>query len=855
MKKIFLLPLFLFAMFIPVAAQTFNRVLDTLDDRLNFYQKAEIINRVYGDGKGKNRSGYKQWKRWEWFASHHLGNDGNVENFQERNAEVLAARNAAIVQGVQINSNSGNWMSSGHTGHTGGTSFAMQGRVNCLAFDPFDLTIIYAGTAGGGIWKSYNAGVNWTNISANLPVTTISSLTVAPDGNTIFALTGDIFIAGGPYLHNNGIGVLKSNDAGVTWQRTGLMFDQILQYGGGKIGLHPGNPNIVYAGTSNGLYRSLDAGINWTKIAFGQVTDFEFKPGDPNILYYTRYNSNEFNKINLTNLTITTIYITTAFPIVPRMEIGVTPANPNAVYLLVGPGYNTGGAGTPNGTAMYNGLYYSPDAGGSFSKRNDNIDIFALNGDQSWYDIVIHVNPINENNVIIGGVRLYSSLDGGVNFTLINDGANDNSVHHDCHALERNPLDASLYLGNDGGVHRSANSGVTWNPISNGMVINEYYRISGIQGNVNLLIGGTQDNGVFIKNSASTDFYTPYILLDMMDNIIDISNPLVMYTCSQNGGLNVSSNGGNSFNSVAVPNGGGNWVTPIAQLPSSTGHNTLFYGSNSGILRTINAGVSWTNINGQNSADCIAIGTDGTNFNLVASRNSRMMISNNPTAVTPVWTTVTTPNFNNISSIAVNPANKNEIWFTCSGYSPSDKVYRSGDGGATWSNLSLSLPNIPVYSIVFGNNTNSPSGAVYIGTELGIYYTDNTIVDWEPFYNGLPMCLVTDLFVNYAGNRIYASTYGRGIWQSDLYNSCPGPLFLTGTVFGNTFFQSSSFIETTQQLEGSAGNDLRLKAPDRINLKPGFYSRSGSFLHAALGNCGSGVISKLDTIPIGKQIP
>ncbi len=833
--------------------QGFEKAVRGKDSGLNFIQKAELINRYYDTARGSNRSGYKQWKRWEWFAGHHLSEGGTLANFALKNNAVLEARKQEMNNGMMTNSNSGNWISVGHSGHTGGTNFCMQGRVNCLAFDPVDPSIVYAGTAGGGVWKTFDAGVNWINISGNLPVITISSITIAPDGVTIYIITGDC-VRGSGYIHD-GLGVFKSSDAGNSWQRTGLNNELMEGFGGSKIRVHPSNSNIIIAATRFGLFRSLDAGGNWTLLKPGNITDFEFKPGDANTLYYSIYRLSFLAKLDLTTLNESFVFINAVNnPVIERLEIGVTPASPDVVYLLAGPGFSGGGAGTPDGTAFYNGLYYSNDGGENFVMRNDNVDVFSIN-DQSWYDIVIYVDPINVNHVMIGGVRLYSSLDGGVHFTLVSDGANDNSIHHDSHAFERNPLDASLYIGNDGGVHRSANGGTTWNPISGNMVINEYYRISGFQGLPDLLIGGTQDNGFFRKNSSNPSFYTPYILLDMMDNIIDLTNPDRMYTCSQGGGLNTSVNGGASFAPVNIPNGGGNWVTPIIQLPSASFPLTVFYGSKNGVLRTPDAGGTWVNIGGPLSADCFAIGTDGGNFRLIVSKSASLQICNNPNAVSPTWSALIFPSGDEISSIAMNPGNMNEVWVTCKGYFSGSKVYRSGDGGISWSNLSMSLPNIPVYTIAFGNNNNNPPGAVYIGTELGIYYTDNTLPDWEPFYNGLPMCPVTDLFVNYAGNRIYASTYGRGIWQSDLFNSCPGPLFLSGSVYGNNFYQSSSFIETTQALEGSVGNDLRLRAPQKITLKPGFYSKNGAYLHVLIGNCGTGIFNGPTIDSTRKNIP
>jgi hypothetical protein len=825
-------------------AQPLVEKMNSLDGtRMSYSERSICLNKFLDTATGYNRSLYKQWKRWDWFARQHLDENGNLVAYHEKNIQALQQlqRPVGTAAPSSPNSNTGAWFNVGHTGTNLNNGFSFQGRVNCFAFDPFNDAIVYAGTAGGGIWKSFDYGDSWFSISDNLPVLGISSMAVDPtNANTIYALSGEGMSAN-IYFHK-GVGILKSTDGGISWQLLGPAVSLSDQVGGYKLLIHPSNHNIILASMSNGLWRSVDGGVNWETLLTGwQVNDMEFKPGDPNTLYFTVLQANFVGKMDLSSrlYNLTSINMPR---VAPRVEIAVTPDNPNAVYALAGPSYSNP-PGCPVGSVpVYNGLYYSGNNGASFNLRNNNVDIFGMCRDQSWYNNIIYVNPINENNVIIGGIRAYSSLDGGSTVSLINDPAN--SIHHDCHAIERNPLNGTIYLGNDGGIHRSTNNGFTWFASSGGLVNNEYYRLSGFQGNVNLIMGGTQDNGVFIRNSNSTVFNSPNILLDFMDNFIDFTNSNIMYACSQNGGLNISLNGGISFSPVNVPGGGGAWITPIVQLPSSSSATTLFYGSNAGVMRTNNGGGSWVNINGPNSADGLAIGTDGTNFSLYAFRGGQVQVCNNPVSGSPVWTILSTPNSTNISAIVVNPANKNEAWFTCSGYAANNKVYRTLDGGASWANLSLSMPNIPVYSIAFANNSNNPGGAVYIGTELGVFYTDDQLPDWVAYYNGLPMVPVTDLEVNYSNNRIYASSYGRGIWASDLYNSCANALTLSGTSVGNKYYQASTFIESFQFVPGSAGNDLRLQAGQQVILRPGFSARFGSRLHVGIRGCGTGVLSK-----------
>jgi hypothetical protein len=849
MKKLSVITAFLFTAAL-LHAQDFTKVITAADRQLPFKEAAKKINHYFDtlsnnkkeeNGREEEGGNYTQWKRTEWFAMQHLNSNGMLENYAMKNAAVKSALPSFTNMPNSPLNNYGAWASLGHT-NSSLVDFAVQGRINCLAFEPGNPAVVFAGAAGGGIWKSTDYGTSWQSITDNLPILGISSIAVDPtNGNIIYAITGD---GNGPgaYSHR-GFGIIKSTNGGASWVTLAFSPDPAdFVAGGYKLLIDPANHNIIFAAMKSGLWKSTNAGASWNKLRDGSVTDIEFKPGNSSILYFASSGENSLYTLNLTTSQLVSKAINFARPIT-RMEIAVTPANPNAVFVLAGPSWSSPAGCVPGAVPVYNGLFYSPDEATPFGLRSNNLDIFGMCNDQSGYDIAIYVSPSNENVVLIAGVRCYVSNNGGFNFSQANDPAN--SVSHDCHAIEKNPSSGDIYVGNDGGVNRSTNAGASWSTASNGLVASEYYRLSGYQGSNNLILGGTQDNGLLIRNSTSSTFYSPNILLDFMDNIIDHTNSNIMYACWQNGGLNKSVNGGNTFSGVAMPPGTtGSWITPIIQSPTAGTANTIYYGAAAGILRTTNGGTSWVNIGGQAYAACLGIGTDGTNFSLYSSENRFLKKCNNPLAATPVWQDITPPNSSRISAIAVNPANKSEIWITCSGYQTNEKVFRSLDAGATWANLSLSLPNIPIYSIAFANNTNAPGGAVYAGTELGVYYTDDGIPDWEPYYNGLPMVPVVDLFVNYSSGDITAATFGRGIWRSAAYTSCPGSYSITGTVTGKKFFQSGGEINSYQVVPGSIGNELHIRAASKVKLMDGFRAYNGSALRVVIGPCGSGVVSK-----------
>ncbi|HQF27678.1 MAG TPA: T9SS type A sorting domain-containing protein, partial [Bacteroidia bacterium] len=130
------------------------------------------------------------------------------------------------------------------------------------------------------------------------------------------------------------------------------------------------------------------------------------------------------------------------------------------------------------------------------------------------------------------------------------------------------------------------------------------------------------------------------------------------------------------------------------------------------------------------------------------------------------WTTITSMPSGNITYIACSNTDPNKAWITYSGFTNSSKVFQTNDQGVTWVNLSASIPNIPVNCITYVNNSND---ALYIGTDVGVFFKDATMSVWQPFFNGLPNVIVSQLAIFYPTGKIRASTYGRGLWESDLY--------------------------------------------------------------------------------------
>ncbi len=833
--------------------QAFLKAVNPSDHKGNFQELSRQIDMFYDTATGSNRGGYKQWKRWEWFAMHHLDENGSLGNYVEKNLAAVEEMNRISVDKSRMPT-TGEWFNLGHSSTPGAT--AQQGRVNSIAFDPVNSAIVYVATAGGGIWKTFNNGDTWTNLTIDLPILGVSDIVVSPSPNNhiLYALTGDIIWTSNVYQHSS-IGIIKSFDSGLTWVRTNLTTSLDLGISGFKLLMHPTNANILLVATSSGIQRTMDGGNTWATIAFlpTVINDIKFKPGDPNILYFTRGNSNNFYTLNLTTNVRDSVFIPTALN-VDRMEIAVTPDNVNAVYLLAGPGYLSG---TNN---LFNGLFYSGNGGDSFTMRtnfcSNNGDLFNSTRSLSFYANTILVDPNEENNVIVGGLWLFNSTDGGVTLNQVT----SNSIHADQHSLKRNTLNGDLWLGNDGGVYRSTDNGNTWNDRSDGLVINEYYRISGTNNASDLVLGGTQDNGHYLIDAAGN--FSFVLGSDGMDNCFNSFDNTIAYACTQNGGLNRSINYGQNFYLTNLPNAGNPnfypWITPIVQQPPHfnlqqfqwVNTDVVYVYSLNGVMRSGN-NFTWPNIGpsgiGQTAgaaSPSMAVGADvDGNTNLYISNGNLFWACFNPTDEVPDWFQFALPisNTTYISAIAVNPSDRREVWATISGYQAGTKVFRSQNGGLTWLNLSLSLPNTPVYSIVFANSGNSPSGAVYVGTEIGVFYTDDGLPDWVPFSNGLPHVPVTDLNMNYTTGELKAATYGRGIWESDLYEPCPLLVLVDYDIYqGQYSFESSNLILANHFIHGGLGTRVHMKAANQVKMVNGFKISAGTYARISIGTCGSG---------------
>lgn len=695
-----------------------------------------------GIEKTKKGSGYKPFKRWEYRWSKYLTANGTIapvehlwKAWEQKNT---LAKNAKITS---------NWLSIGPFEQSKNNG---QGRVNVVAVDPSNQNIIYIGAPAGGLWKSSDGGINWIPLTDYLPQIGVSGIAIDKNNtNIIYISTGDDD-AGDSYS----VGVLKSVDGGQTWNNTGALAGNPIS--SNEIVIDPTNSNRIWVATGTGLFLSTNAGSTWQQKLTGHIKDFKLKPNNPNTIYAVS-NNRFFRSTNGGNSFQT---ISTGLPSVSdigTLRVEVSPANSNKVYVVAGK--------TLSQKWAFHGVYVSTNSGTSFTKTQENSDIFE--SDQAWFDLAFTVSPTDENTIFVGVLNIWKSTDGGNNFTKINDWQIINSkyTHADIHFLRF--FNGNLFAGTDGGVYKSSNLGDSFSDLTKNASISQFYKLSTAKYDSNKMAGGLQDNGGFALNNS---VWSNYHSGDGMDTAFDPTDENTFYGFTQFGKtLTKTSNGGVSNKFITEGPIDGNWVTPLI----ATKGGDLYAGYNQ--LYTLKDKV-WKKVSNHTfggNIESLEIDPSNNN-NIYASRALNLFISNDKGASFSTRTASQTGLTGiNISSIEVHNSNSNIIWITTTGvdntFGPSSGhtgggVFKSINGGQTFINITAGLPNESKF--VVKHHPFTTNNSIYVGTALGVYHRNDDTNTWEVFSTNLPNVAVSDIEINPYDNIITAATYGRGVWQS-----------------------------------------------------------------------------------------
>lgn len=667
---------------------------------------------------------------------------------------------------------------------TDGNRTGVQTNVYCIDENVNNPNVLYCGTEPGDIFKSTDAGNNWFCISYALSTGSIGAIASDPSNE-------NIVIAG----TNNYI--LRSTDGGTNWTT-------VLTSSGfypNEIHFDPVNTQTIYAASDNGFFVSNDGGVNWTQLYSDKTYDVKTKPGSSDTVYILKHNPSldicEFLRSENSGASFTvqnTGWYSSSDP--ARVDMGgrlaVTPANPNRIYAYLI------GDSKPNDYG-YIGVFRSDNGGNNWSLPSTPVGgpyttshlnlaygYPAWTYHQGFYNCAMMASPVNADEILVGGLNLYRSTDGGISFSPMAGyvgGSLDMHVDMQDFRVGTN----GAWITNDGGIYFSTDFFTTDNNVM----------MDGVHGmelwgfdngwNDDVMTGGAYHNGnmAFYENYNAGNFLqlggaepaSGYV--NRGENKKVVNSELAGRILPENIGDPVQ-----SFSVSLYPNES-YWYAESSEmeyLPSC--YNEIFLGnenklwkSNSATPYSFNLLKAFgSNVNAR--VHQIEISRSNENVMYVSQRPSSGSLGTlwKTTDGGVNWNSVVLPSGNsNRILLALSPENHNDIWIAYPSGGNNQKIYKSTDGGNNWNNLSTTTLNgeYVLYLVHIGGTSNG----IYLFTERSVFYRNDSMSDWEEVNNNLPALLKSNIAKPfYRDGKIRIGTYGKGIWQNDFYETPSYPI-------------------------------------------------------------------------------
>ncbi|MFF2509239.1 WD40/YVTN/BNR-like repeat-containing protein [Streptomyces sp. NPDC058067] len=675
------------------------------------------------------------------------------------------------------------------------------GRTRGIVIDPQDARKIWAASSGGGVWHSKDGGGAWTPVDDFLGNLACSCLALDPsDPTTLYAGTGEGF-SNADALRGNG--VFRTTD-GVTWEQLTATqtddFRAVTRIAVSSTG------EVVLAATASGLFRCSDAERKtWTQVLDVPIGTVLFDPTDGSRAVAGALEAGEaFVSADGGR----TWKATTHGPWSGRVELAYAARNPDVVYASV---------------QMTSGrIYRSTDGGATYQPRktlDSSGHVADYLGDQGWYGNSVWAgDPTDENLVVLGGVDLWRSTDGGDHISEISTWWDARSVHADHHAIVSHPSydgtgNRTVFFGNDGGVFKAddlARTGTEheppfvngWTELDNNYGVTQFY--SGA-GNLHSgkIVGGAQDNGTICFDPVrGTEGWQQIFGGDGGWCAADPADPDVFY--GEYVFLNIHRNtdggtsddtGGDRYISGQFWNGDlreWDWKPPPFRISDAMTNKALFIApftmdpNNSDRLlagglslwRTNNAketntptsGPSWQSVKPSAGANISALAVALGNSDLiwVGHVNGMLFRTANGTAATPTWSTVGASGPSPLrprrylTCITIDPVDPDTVYVAFGGFEP-DNLWVTHNGGAQWSQLAETLPDVPIRAVAIHPRRTE---LLYCGTEVGLFASEDGGANWSATNEGPTNCSVDQLF--WMDETLVSATHGRGMFRIDL---------------------------------------------------------------------------------------
>ncbi|NNE10172.1 MAG: T9SS type A sorting domain-containing protein, partial [Gemmatimonadetes bacterium] len=578
-------------------------------------------------------------------------------------------------------------------------------------------------------------------------------------------------------------GVYRSTDGGDNWTQTLFVNDSTACI---DIAIHPTNADTIFAamwervrglnyrtsaGPASGIYRSYDGGSNWVKLAGGLPTGTG----------------------------------------VGRIGLAISPDAPRRVYASI------------ETASSFDGVYRSNDLGTTWSKVGGT----QLNGTTSsfgWYFGQVRTHPDDADYVYQFGVSLNRSTNGGSNWSNITD-----IQHVDFHAMAFDPFSTQrIFSGNDGGVYVSSDRGSSWTKLFN-QPTNQFYAIEIDPHNPARLYGGTQDNGTMRTTTGATDDYESIFGGDGFVCLVSPSDSATIFVEYQNGNMFKSTDYAQNFSwgLNGVDNGDRrNWNTPYLFDPSND--QTMYYGTYR-VWKSTDEANNWSAIsndltNGNQGANFgtitalavapsngsyILAGTDDGNVQLTTNGGAGLSWSNVAGSLPNRW----------VTQVAFDPLDEQVAYVTFSGLRWDEDIshiYRTDDAGANWTDISGNLPETPINGMLvdpdYGN-------ILYVATDLGVYWSDDTGGTWAVLGTGLPGVSTYELKMHRATRLLVAGTHARSMWSLDMSQAT--------SVTGDEAPARANIALTAAPNPFNPRTTIRYSLPERGMVELAVYSVAG----------------------------
>lgn len=677
------------------------------------------------------------------------------------------------------------------------------GRVLDIAIDPNDGNNVWIGTASGGIWRTTTGGIGldaWRYVKTGLPVLGVSSIAFEPNNsNVIYAGTGEVYNHGqvgngSAYRETRGsygIGIIKSNNGGTTWE---LALDWSADQGRGvnDIKVSIDNPQLVWAGTTEGVYRSNNGGTTWNLILDKKmITDLVVIPNSETVIAVAGNLANADQGIYRTiNGGATWSRIETGVPSFynGKGQLALSPSNPNVIYASIGENFWSDYPTNPGVTW----LCRSTDAGATWSIANT-VDYAMWQG---WFSHDVVVDPNDENHIYVIGIDIWESTNGGASLIKKSEGGltlgspipgapdgdefYSHSDHHDVKIDPNNPN--RIFFANDGGVFFSNDGAETFRSVNDGLQTTQFYPgFSSSTLESDFAVGGLQDNSSVIYTGNKE--WRRVVGGDGSWTAMSSDNPDLVYVSWQFLNIRRSSTKGIDTEesetddwTIASPPSNGNalnstaFIAPYVSCPSSS--NTMYAGRDK-IYKSFTGGNSWFAVNNDN----VINGNPAFSMACSVQNTDRLYITTIPKDTRPTMhvTSDGGDSFSDITAglpdrylmdIAVDPFDDEVVYVSIGGFGTTH-LYKSNNAGSDWIPVGDNLPDLPTNAVtVDPNNTEH----VYVGNDIGVFFSQDGGESFVPWNEGLftDAVLVMDLSVSPVNQKLRIASHGNGAFERDL---------------------------------------------------------------------------------------